>query len=275
MVVFKDQQGTGPRDPALAGSRPADRRSGQPDFAEFEEPDDLAPEEIDPEDTTTILLGSQAITGRAVNSAARMSEAQDARHAVEERKAKHDAQQARELASLAAWNKQQTTMGGVCMTNEQAQAARRYFLAHEDECAQEAVKMGLIKSEDVPRAQYLIHRKTELEDKKGRGILTEDDRHELREVDADPVLQGTEKAAVRMFQNRDRTLDGTDNKLRTAAAIQSSPAPAANTSDYFQPSDIGPHFAAASAPAQSGASRVAPATPAPVAAKVEVSGLAL
>ena len=74
---------------------PLTEQRGDPSKFEDSSPDQ---DEVDPQDISTILMGAQAITGKAVNSASRMSVGEEARqHAVRDQQKRQD-QEAREHA---------------------------------------------------------------------------------------------------------------------------------------------------------------------------------
>lgn len=134
---------------ALAVSPQAVRRSEQSDFA-AQLDDGSEPGDADPRDISTILMGAQATNGKAVISAGRMTvnaDTVDARRQVLSEQQKRDAQQARELANLAAWNAKTTTVGGVQMTNAQAQEARQNIIDNDGVYADWAVRKGLINAD--------------------------------------------------------------------------------------------------------------------------------
>jgi len=103
---------------AEARELPADRRSDLPDSADA----DLGAPENDLHDISKTLFGAQASTGKAVFSASRMTVNQDAQQRVlHDQQKRKEEREARELANLAVWNYQKTIVGGLEMTNAQAQ----------------------------------------------------------------------------------------------------------------------------------------------------------
>jgi|GEM_PF-6843122 len=111
-----------------------------------------------------------------------MAIAQDALALYENAKQKRDereAQEARELAHLAEWNKQNTVVGGVQMTNAEAQDARKRVIDNDEAYAKRAVALGQIGEDQQEDFKRWMRRKVELEDKRGRGVITaEEDREE-------------------------------------------------------------------------------------------------
>ncbi len=135
-------------------------------------------------DISQTLNGAKAITGKAVwaaGSAANVAR-EDARTETENRHAEQrqsfeDEQQA-EMAHLSKWNAEMTTIGGVRMTNADAQRLRQFVIDHDDYYAHEAVREGLIKDSEVEAFKEHLHRMKELEDKRGRGTMTAAEQEE-------------------------------------------------------------------------------------------------
>lgn len=147
---------------------------------------DLSPHEPDPTDTTSILSGAQLL-GKAAWSAGRMMTNEElftayeiARRKQEER----DAEELRELEHLAVWNRQTTVVGGIAMTNEEAQDARHRVIEHDDIYADWAVQKGYIREDEKDQFKRWARRKTELEEKRGRGTITAEEEHDEAEGDA-------------------------------------------------------------------------------------------
>src|SRR5690242_5073659 len=77
-----------------------------------------------PDDISQSVNGNRAVTGKAVwsaNSAAHF--ARDNEDHDRQEQHNEEAREAQELAHLAEWNAEMTTLGGVAMTNEEAQKA--------------------------------------------------------------------------------------------------------------------------------------------------------
>lgn len=87
-----------------------------------------------------------------------------------------------ELQRLAEWNSRKVTIGGVEMTNGQAQEARRRFIDNEDEYTRRAVQRGDIRADQAGRFQREMRRDYELNDRDGRGILTPAEREEREQL---------------------------------------------------------------------------------------------
>jgi len=203
----------------------------------------LADDEADPHDISKILMGAQATTGKAVLAAGRMTvnaDSVDARRQAQTEQQKRDAQQAREMANLAAWNSKTTTVGGVQMTNEQAQRARQNVINNGDAYADWAVRKGLIKEDEKDAFKTGIRRKMELEDKRGRGTLTTAEAAEEAQLDRSRVGKALDAATAQNFQNRgalpqlsnsaatreanaDSSIRGTASVLDRSPLFQSAP----------------------------------------------------
>ena len=87
-----------------------------------------------------------------------------------------------ELQRLAEWNTRKVTIGGIEMTNGQAQDARRRFIDNEDEYAERAARRGDIRHDQKERLKHEVRRECELNDREGRGISTDADRIELQKL---------------------------------------------------------------------------------------------
>jgi hypothetical protein len=180
------------------------------------------------------------------------------------------AREARELASLTAWNKKTTTLAGIEMTNEDAQKARRRFIANEDRYADEAVKRGYIGADEKGDLKRGIRRKTELQDKEGRGTITDAERREQTEFDQSRIGREGEHVTAGIHQNRG-IATGAIYDGGTAKPRESSWS-TAKAEDLFQSAPkLRPQFQDASVAA------LAPEDhkPAPAAPKVQASGLDL
>jgi hypothetical protein len=111
--------------------------------------DELSDAESD--DISTILSGNKAITGKAVysaNQASRNSDQNSAHELLNQKQHDAEEQEAREMMHLSAWNAERTIVGGVEMTNEDAQKARQHIIDHEDEYAHRAVIEGRINADE-------------------------------------------------------------------------------------------------------------------------------
>jgi hypothetical protein len=254
---------------AKAGSPATDRRSDRSDVA----PPSLSGIESADEDIKDIsktLLGAQASTGKALNSTARMMvkiDAAEDRRAVQKKEHERQAQEARELASLSAWNKKTTTLAGIEMTNEEAQKARRRFIANEDRYADEAVRHGYIGADETDDLKRGMRRKTELQDKEGRGTITEAERTEQSQFDQSRIGRAAEQVAADIYQGKDFALDSSAELKKTRVPGNWT---VARPDDLFQSAPkLTPQFQGASVAALTADDRKPP----PAAPKVQASGL--
>jgi len=181
-------------DTALAVSAQAD----QPDFLPETPPVDLT-------DTTSFLQGAKAIIGKAAWSVGRMAIGTDAiafyEHAKQIRD-EREAEEARELAHLAEWNAQMTMVGGVAMTNEDAQAARQRVIDHDETYAQWAVEHGYLTEDEKDDFKRGIRRKKDLEDRRGRGTITEAEEQEEAVLDRSRAGKAADAATAYNHQSR-------------------------------------------------------------------------
>jgi hypothetical protein len=225
----------------LAGSKSNDQsgtgNSGTelPPAVRREQPEIGSDEEFEERQFQDISVLVTETSGRALNSPAyqaHLAQQQDEKRRQEKRKQEHLAQEARELANLTQWNKQRTSVAGVEMTNEEAQTARRRYLAHADEYTDEAVKAGLIREDQKEALKAGMQRKVELEDKVGRGIATDDDRKELKSWDQSDLGKAGDKITAAIHQNQDLT---SEIKLKSASASANDMRlSAATATDVFQ-----------------------------------------
>jgi len=162
----------------------------------------LHDDEADPTDTTSILHGAKAMVGQAAQF--RMAIAAEAlalyEHAKQARD-ERDAQEARELAHLAEWNKQNTIVGGVQMTNAEAQDARRRVIDNDDAYAKRAVAQGQIREDEQEEFKRWMRRKVELEDKRGRGTITTGEEREETAGDRSRVGKAMDDATADSYKS--------------------------------------------------------------------------
>lgn len=211
----------------------ADRRSDLPDSADVD-PDTS---EGDLHDISKILLGAQASTGKATFAAGRMTvgDAEAQRHAMHEQQ-KRQEQEAQERANLARWNAQMTMVGGIQMTNAQAQRARQNVIENDEEYADWAVRKGLISEDQKDEFKAGVRLKNELEDKRGRGTLTTADAEREAQLDRSDAGRAIDAATAYSYQNKGlapsaeakksdatATMAGTVDVLDRAGLFQSAP----------------------------------------------------
>lgn len=195
-------------------------------------------------DITKFLTGSKAIVGKAAWAAQADLTARQAeeRHRHEEREA--EARAAAELAHLAQWNQEMTDLGGYRMTNEEAQKARQHVIDHADEFAARSVRDGHIREDEKEDYKRTIRRIRDLEEKRGRGIASEEEQRECESLKRSRVGRAAEHdagayhAQARGHDNvADAKLDiGRSDAGQTSPALESRTlfegAPALN--DHFE-----------------------------------------
>ena len=172
MGIEREDQKSGGT-PPLPGVPPAIRTERQK-ATMFQS--DVETDDADLNDISAIIHGAKAITGKAVYSARNSDQTETQK----ENQKKHEAvdQEARELMHLAEWNGQMTNVGGVEMTNEEAQKARQHIIDNEDYYAKRAVKEGRILASEQEEYKFNNRRIKELNDKDGRGIATSQEKEE-------------------------------------------------------------------------------------------------
>lgn len=133
-------------------------------------------------DISQVQHGARAITGKFVwsaNNALRVSDRDDEKeHEKQEARERED----RELMHLAVWNAEKTIIGGVEMTNAEAQNARQRIIDNDDFFADRAVKQGRIGVDEKEEYKQTIRRIKDLEDRKGRGIISPDEKQECERL---------------------------------------------------------------------------------------------
>lgn len=114
-------------------------------------------------------------------------------------------QQAQQLANLATWNAQMTTVGGVRMTNAEAQDARKHIIDNDDYYAERAVKEGRIQASEKDEYKATIRRVYELQDREGRGIATEAEKEESERLRESRMGREVENDAGRVHLEHSQT----------------------------------------------------------------------
>ena len=256
--------------PALAGLSPAIRYEWQKaamSQINFEADD------AELNDISAIIQGNKAITGKAVYS----TRNSDQTETQKENQKKHDAdeQEVRELMHLAEWNAQKTFVGGVEMTNEEAQEARQRFIENEDFYAHKAAQLGYIHSDEEDELKIGMRQKKELEDKKGRGIITNNEQRKLDAWDQSRLGKAGDHVTADIYQDLGVAAQSGIKNSESEATIKpkhskSSP----DNSDIFQSAPkLKPEFTAAaldSAPSEKQSNSPAQR---PVSREVNATGL--
>lgn len=158
---------------------------------------EMETDDADLNDISAIINGNKAITGKAVysaNQAGRNADQIETQKA-DQKKREAEIQETRELMHLTEWNGQMTNLGGVEMTNEQAQKARQHIIDNEDYYAHRAVKDGRIRATEEEEYKYNNRRIKELKEREGRGIATEEEKRECERRQRSGVGQASEHDA--------------------------------------------------------------------------------
>lgn len=224
------------------------------------------------QDISRSLDGAKAILGRAAFSAMRATVNKDDNEAQsrDRRKAEdHDAL-LDELERLAAWNEELTVVGGITMTNGEAQEARQNVIDNDDAYADWAVRSGLINENEKEAFKAGARRTKELEDKRGRGTLTDAEAREADALRRSGVGQAIDAATAHNHQSQ-RVAPSAAARRSVADADLRHDAPMLSSEGLFQAApDMGEAFRAASEPDQ----RKLPPS-APVAPSIRATGLDL
>lgn len=262
-------------EPALPGSPSADRRD-QRNFGSQQRaclPDEREAEKALEGDISRIPVGFTE-TNRAYFSASKQQVGPAAQHAQEKLRSVHE-RDARELANLSVWNTQVVTVGGVQMTNAQAQEARQRFVENEDFYAERAVQMGYIKPEEKADLKRGMRRKLELEDKVGRGTISDPERKELRDWDRSELGHAGDKITADLHQDKGVAATAEDSK-RDSVLKAASGTPVGRADDLFQAApSLRPQFTNASVDSDASEPKQAPPGSAPVSRTVKLTGIDL
>lgn len=253
--------------PAPVGVSSAIRREWQK--VAMGQPDSEA-DDADLHDISAILHGSKAITGKAVYSA-RNSDQTDVQKA-EQKEREADEQEARELMHLAEWNGQMINMGGVEMTNEEAQKARQHLIDNEDYYARRAVAEGRIRDDEKEEYKRTTLRIKELEDKKGRGIATTAEQTESEDLKRSKLGRETEHDAAQARMEGKEYQEKSDATGERDNAAHRQVTPMLQDKDLFQSApDLTKHHAQAMA-ALTPLDKTPDATVTPLSPKLAASG---
>lgn len=163
-----------------------------------------------------------------------VNDAEERRYLLHEQQ-KRESQEARELANLARWNAQMTTVGGVQMTNEQAQRARQNVIDNDQAYADWAVRKGLINEDQREEFKAGVRRKKELEDKRGRGTLATGEAAEEAQLNQSRVGRAIDSATAYDFQHQGNT---PAPEATADARLRSSSSTALDRSTLFQSAPI-------------------------------------
>lgn len=141
-----------------------------------------------------------------------------------------------EMQRLAEWNARLVTIGGVQMTNEDAQRARRRFIENEDEYAERAVRHGLIRDGEQGDLKRTMRRKCDLEEREGRGIITADERREREALNRSRMGRAADEATANIHTGKGIALDTQHASLKKSSAANVDTLP--NSRDIFQSTPV-------------------------------------
>lgn len=158
--------------PALAGVADAGRRARR-DLAGA---DDKGLNEVD---ISVIPVGYSLMAKFAYAARTQMVSAAQQEQDLQ---AKAKTKEQRELERLAAWDAQMTIVGGIRMTNAEAQIARRGVIDNADHYARWAVAQGRIRPGEKEEFEETARRKCDLEDKRRNGTITAAEEQEDRRI---------------------------------------------------------------------------------------------
>lgn len=158
----------------------------------------------------------------------------------------------RERERFEAWQDQLTVIGGVAMTNAEAQEARQRVIDNDDEYADWAVAKGYIGAHQKDEFKLAVRRKMELEDKRGRGTLTDAEAREVADLDRSRVGHAVDAATAANHTERNLGSDMATQRQDVDAKLKRTEGPSSTVdASLFQSApDLGAAFGAASPAAQ-------------------------
>lgn len=184
---------------------------------------------LDPNDTTTILQGAKASNGKALwstRSGGVTAETFAQYDAAKRKLTDQQAEEARQLERLAAWGAQRTVIGGVAMTNAEAQEARQRVIDHGDHYAAWAVQQGYIRDDEKEAFIADMRRQKELEEKRGRGTITPEEEREAEALKRSRRGAGLDAATAQARLERVAVHDARSERNTTNDALRGSAMPA-------------------------------------------------
>lgn len=224
-------------------------------------------------DPSRIAIGNRQLNAAAFSANRPDPQAQNQQ--AHERRRKDDEAYSRELQRYAAWSAQTVTIGGVQMTNGEAQRARRHCIENEDAVAERAVRKGHIRADQKERFKHEMRREYELADREGRGVSTAEDRDEQERLKKSTLAAPRGRAIADAFQEEQRLTAERQHSMGSSNAPSASADASAN--DLFRSApDLQGRFATAHAgprPENEQAPVPVPAPDAPVKARPAATGL--
>lgn len=178
-----------------------------------------------------------------------------------------------EMQRLAEWNAKVVTIAGVQMTNEDAQRARRHFIENEDECAERAVRRGLIRDGEQDVLKHAMRRRHDLEERVGRGDATAAEHKELHDIKQSRMGRATDEITAEIHTGNYVDLNANVKSERAATAPEAQ-LPSAR--EIFQTAPIAQTaFTQAANPSmtEDAEPKTPTITPVPVSHEIKVTGL--
>lgn len=205
-------------------------------------------EKSDSDDISQILNGNKSISGKAVwsaNGAAAMQR-EDANLQKSEEQQEARNREAEELAHLALWNAELTNVGGVAMTNAEAQEARQHIIDHEDEYAERAVREGRIREDEKEDYKRAAQRIRELKEREGRGTATDAEKEECNRLQHSRPGQAAEHDTGQYHLEQQAYTNSKKQEAEQAsAALQADHAAPLDNKLFKSAPDLGENFTAA------------------------------
>jgi hypothetical protein len=197
---------------------------------------------LDDADISQTLHGSRAVTGKAVWSA--NNAVRQGRDGDEDRRQEREAHEGEmNLLRMMEWDAEMTSVGGVRMTNAEAQSARRAICNDGDRYAKWAVDKGHInrgEEEDFKRTAQRMYDLKEIE--RRNGGMSNAERREWESVEHSRLGRAVDAAAADYHLGHTREMAAAagnsakaDNPFPTAPAMNTSFAAAASGSSATPP----------------------------------------
>lgn len=164
----------------------------------------------------------------------------------DERKRETENKLKAQLQRYAEWSARTIRIGGVDMTNGEAQSARRKFIDNEDEYADRAVGRGHIRPDQKDRFKREMRREYELEELEGRGIITPAQRDEREALKRSSLAEARGQVIADIHQGKGISMTA-GQRVQTESALRPSGASQIPVSqDLFQSTpDLQGRFATA------------------------------
>jgi hypothetical protein len=155
----------------------------------------------------------------------------DASAALRYRRDKESADRLERMARMAAWDAQKTTVGGVEMTNAEAQAARARVCQNDDAYARWAVRQGHIRQGEEEQFKQAARRMYELKEaERENGELSAEQKRELDALSRSRVGRAAEQATAAAHLNTGASIEATgptEQKSRSVSKIDDPVFPTA------------------------------------------------